>query len=567
MRGLANTIGALGLLAATPALAAGPACPAADFQRQASETLKAFGSEEAFSGAVLVAVNGKPVLREAMGLANREWNVANTPDTKFRLGSITKEFTATAILQLAEQGKLSVDDLVSKYYPDAPASWSKVTLKHLLTHTSGIPTYTGLATFGPRDSRLRQTPAELIKLIRDKPLDFEPGSRYAYDNTGYVLLGAIVEKVSGQTYADYLQAHVFGPLGMRDTGYDISEKIIPKRAAGYASGPDGWQNAVFTDMSTPFAAGALYSTVDDMLIWDQALYGDRVLKPASKAAMFTDYGHAYGFGFVIDRQWDHDRIWHNGGINGFVTSFQRYPKDRVTVVALSNFTGSRPDKLAGDLAGLCLGAQAYPKAVAIPAKTLDRYVGAYQLNPASIMQVDRDGDRLRTRMTRQGPVMVYATGEHSFYGKTVDATLDFQLDDKGQATGLLLHQGGHVTRLKRIDVAQAVRQQAAIAKRFADQTALPGSEAAMRRVIGEIAAGQPDYAKMGDGLAQATRAQLPGLQGQFAKLGALQALTFRGVGPGGADIYEASFAGGKLEFRMALGGDGVIEALTMRPVS
>ncbi|MFL5295616.1 MAG: serine hydrolase [Phenylobacterium sp.] len=566
MRKLFTSIIALSLLAAAPAFAAGGACPAPDFRRQAREALQAFDQGQAFSGAVLVAVDGKPVLREALGLANREWNVANTADTKFRLGSITKQFTATAILQLAEQGKLSTDDPLSKYYPEAPASWSKVTIKHLLTHTSGIPTYTGLASFANHDSRLSQTPADLIKLVRDKPLDFEPGSRYAYDNTGYVLLGYIVEKLSGQKYADYLQAHIFGPLGMRNTGYDSSEKIIPRRAAGYGFGPEGWENAGFTDMSTPFAAGALYSTVDDMLLWDQALYGDKVLSAASKAAMFTNYGHSYGFGVVIDRQWDHDRIWHNGGINGFVTSFQRYPKDRVTVVALSNFQAAAPDKLAADLAGLCLGAQPYPKAVALPATALDRFAGAYQLNPASVMQVERDGDRLRIRMSRQPPILLYATGEHGFFART-GALLDFQVGEQGQVTGGILHQRGQVARFTRIDAGQAKRQQDLIAKRFADQTALPGSEAAMRRLIGEFEAGKPDYARMSDGLAQATRVQISGIQARFAQLGALQALNFRGVGPGGADIYEASFAGGKLEFRMALGNDGVVEALIMRPLS
>ena len=567
MHRLVAMVGALSALGATPALAAGAACPAADFAPQAQAALQAFTQAQVFSGAVLVAVDGKPVLRQAVGLANREWNVANTPDTKFRLGSITKEFTATAILQLAEQGKLSIDDPVSKYYPEAPPSWSKVTLKHLLTHTSGIPTYTGLAGFGPRESRLRQTPSDLIKLIRDRPLDFEPGSRYAYDNTGYVLLGYVVEKVSGQTYADYLQAHVFGPLGMRDTGYDSSEKIIARRAAGYSPGPDGWRNAEYTDMSTPFAAGALYSTVDDMLVWDQALYGDRMLKPASRTAMFTDYGNKYGFGWVVDRKWDRDRIWHNGGINGFVTSFQRYPKDRVTVVALSNFQGALPDKLASDLAGLCLGAQPYPKEVALPAAALDRYVGAYQLG-SSVMAVERDGPHLTTRLDRQPlAVPIYPRSERGFFGKLVEAQLDFQVGDQGQVTGLVLHQGGRDTPFQRVDAGAIKRSQDALAKRVADQKPFPDSEARLRGAIEDMRRGQPDYGRMSPGLAQATRQQLSGIQQTLGQLGALQALAFKGVGPGGADIYEASFANGKIEFRMALGPDGVIEALSMRAMS
>src|SRR5579863_839059 len=186
-----------------------------------------------FSGTVLVAKNGVPVFRKACGLANREWGIPNTPDTKFRIGSNTKQFTATAILQLAEAGKLSVDDPVSKYYSDGPATWKGITIKHLLTHTSGIPSYTAIPHFFSGDARLDRTPEEIIKLTQDKPLEFEPGSKFSYDNSGYIILGYIIEKISGEHYADYVQHHVFDPLGMKSTGYDVSETIIPKRASGY----------------------------------------------------------------------------------------------------------------------------------------------------------------------------------------------------------------------------------------------------------------------------------------------------------------------------------------------
>ncbi len=556
---------ALSSLAATPAFAASEACPGKDFQSQAKAAVSVFDQAQAFSGTVLVAVNGKAVFRDSVGMANREWNVANTADTKFRIGSITKQFTATAILQLAEQGKLSTDDLLSKYYPDAPPSWSKVTLKHLLTHSSGIPSYTGLASFGTHDSRLAHSPDELIKLIRDKPLEFEPGAQYAYDNTGYVLLGYIVEKVSGQKYADYLQAHIFGPLGMLNTGYDNSDKIIPKRAAGYSIDTNGWVNASFVDMSTPFAAGALYSTVDDMLLWDQALYGNKVLSPSSKAAMFTDYGHKYGFGFVIDKKWDRDRIWHNGGINGFVTSFQRYPNDHVTAIALSNFQAAQPDNLGADLAGLCLGAQPWPKEVALPANAVDRLAGSYQFGN-TIVQVERRGTSLQVHSGRQPPFPIYAKSDRSFFAKTMEVRLDFQPGGQGEVTGVLVNQGGANQLFKRVNLAEAKRVQDAIAKRFADQVAFPGSEAALRRLIGEMQQGQPDYARMSESLAQTTRQQLPGLKARFTEFGALQSLKFRGVGPGGFDIYEAAFANAKIELRISLSLDGVVDGLTLRPL-
>jgi D-alanyl-D-alanine carboxypeptidase len=289
-----------------------------------------------FSGAVLVARNGVPVFKRAFGLANREWGTPNTPDTKFRIGSITKQFTATGILQLVEAGKLSVDDPVSKYYPDAPPGWNSITIRHLLTHTSGIPSFTGIPHFFEGQARLDRTPEEIIKLTQDKPLEFAPGSKYSYDNTGYVILGYIIERLSGERYADYVQHHIFDPLGMKSSGYDVSETIIPKRAAGYSRDKDQYINARFISMTEPYAAGALYATVGDMLAWDQALYTTKILTPASLQAMFTDYGHGYGFGWVIGTQYGHRRVLHAGGVNGFITRFDRYPEDNLTVLVFSN---------------------------------------------------------------------------------------------------------------------------------------------------------------------------------------------------------------------------------------
>jgi len=308
-----------------------------------------------FNGTVLVARNGIPVFQHAYGLANREWNVPDTLNTKFRIGSITKQFTATAILQLQEAGKLSVDDPVSKYYTDAPAAWKGITIRHLLTHTSGIPSYTSIPRFFDGEAKLDRTPEQIIKLTADKPLEFEPGSKFAYDNSGYIILGYIIEKVSGEHYADYVQHHIFDPLGMKSSGYDVSETIIPNRAAGYRFEKDKYVNAEYLSMTEPFSAGSLYSTVGDMLVWDQALYAGKLLSPSSYQAMFTDYGHNYGFGWTIDSQFGHKHIWHNGGINGFVTNFDRYPDDKLTVIVFSNEVNAPIGRIANGLAAIYLG--------------------------------------------------------------------------------------------------------------------------------------------------------------------------------------------------------------------
>jgi CubicO group peptidase (beta-lactamase class C family) len=429
------------LLSTTSALAAQPTCAVPDYAKQARALIAPHLEAQSFSGSVLVAKDGVPVWRESFGAADREWDVANTADTKFRLGSITKQFTATAILQLVEQGKLSVDDPISKYYADAPPAWAKVTIKHLLTHTSGIPSYTGLPGFFDKESRSPLTPDGIIKLTRDKPLEFEPGSKYAYDNTGYIILGYVIEKVSGETYADYVDKHIFAPLGMKDTGYDVSGVILRHRASGYQGSKDGWKNADYLDMTLPYAAGSLYSTTGDLLIWDRALADGKILTPASRAAMFTDYGHHYGFGWRVDTVSGHERIGHGGGINGFSTGIARYPKDGVVAIVLANYNASPSNTLAENLAGLCVGAWAPPQAITLPTATLDRYVGAYVLSPSYTFTISRQGEQLISQGPNEPPLAIYASAPGEFFSKTASATFSFTQAGDAPATALVLHQG------------------------------------------------------------------------------------------------------------------------------
>ena len=433
-------VAAVAVLAGTGASqAAERACAGPDFGRRAEAVIAPYAEVQVFSGAVLVARDGKVALRRGVGLANREWNIPNAPDTRFRLGSVTKQFTAAAILQLAEQGKLAIDDPISKYYPDAPAAWSKVTLKHLLTHTSGIPSYTAIPHFFDSQARLARTPEEIIKLTRDKPLEFEPGSKFAYDNTGYIVLGYVIEKASGQRYADYLKAHIFGPLGMTGSGYDVTEEILPRRADRYTMGPRGWAHASYLDMSLPYAAGSLYSTVDDLYTWEQALFDGKVVSPASLTLMTTDWGNHYGFGLNIGPFLGHDRIAHDGGIPGFSTSLQRYPKDGVTSIALANFDGALPSRLAADLAILCLGEPAYPPQVKLSPAVLDRYAGVYELKPALSFKVVREGDHLLATGEGQVPTRLYPKSERDFFAKIRDGVASFELDAAGRAVAMTLN--------------------------------------------------------------------------------------------------------------------------------
>jgi CubicO group peptidase (beta-lactamase class C family) len=318
----------------------------------------AFAKNRAFTGSVLVAKDNKVILEKGYGMANLELDVPNTPDTKFRLGSITKQFTSAAILQLQEQGKLSVDDAACKFIDSCPAAWKPITVRHLLTHTSGIPSYTAMKGFmTPKFHRIPLTPMETLMLTADKPLDFEPGSRFSYDNSGYIFLGIIIEKVSREDYADYLEKHIFGPLDMQNSGYDQTRTVLKNRASGYSPKTDGFRNADYLDMSLPYAAGALYSTVRDLYRWDRALYTEKVLGKASKEAMWTPGKGNYGFGWTIAPIYKHKQVGHGGGINGFSTYIGRFPDDDAVVIVLSNNEGANAVVLANALAGTLFGAE------------------------------------------------------------------------------------------------------------------------------------------------------------------------------------------------------------------
>jgi D-alanyl-D-alanine carboxypeptidase len=416
-------------------------CPARDFQTAAGRAIDDLAASQAFTGAVLVAIDGKPVLRRAVGEANREWHVANTVDTRFRIGSTTKTFTAVAILRLVDEGKVALDAPVAKYVPNLPQAWAGVTIKMLLSHTAGVPDYVFAPTFKDREARLVQMPESLLALVREKPLDFPPGTGWRYSNTGFVLLGMVIEKVSGRSYADYLRDEFFTPLGMVDTGYETEDAVMARRASGYMRTRDGWALGPFMAPSSAYAAGALYSTVDDLLKWDQALYGDRLVSKVGRDLMFADYRNHYGLGWQVDETWGATRLSHGGATPGFQASFQRYPDQRLTVAALSNSELGVAEKLATDLAGLCLGASVYPIEVALLPKALDTFAGDYRTAEGFPVKVVRQGARLTAYFGDQPAQTLYATGSAAFFMKVSDARLSFRGETE-QTRALVVHQNG-----------------------------------------------------------------------------------------------------------------------------
>jgi D-alanyl-D-alanine carboxypeptidase len=318
---------------------------------QTNRTKQVFEREDAyltektkhfFRGAVLVGIDGKIAFEKGYGIANEEWNIPNTPATKFRIGSVTKQFTAACILLLQERGRLRVQDAISKYLEGLPPAWQPITIHQLLTHTSGIPDYTNSGEFG-KFQTMDASPQQIISLVTKQPLDFDPGAKWVYSSTNYILLGMIIEKTSGQSYPAFLASNIFEPLGMTNSGYDRAFDIVKERATGYEVDDNSrLGHADDINMSVTYAAGGVYSTVEDLYRWSEALAQDGILlSAASLKQMFTGYaetpkGRHYGYGVFVAQLFGRLEYFHTGAINGFTASVQRYPKERVCIIVLSN---------------------------------------------------------------------------------------------------------------------------------------------------------------------------------------------------------------------------------------
>ncbi len=316
-----------------------------------------------FSGSVLLARGDTVLLSKGYGQADEERNLPNTPQTRFRIGSITKQFTAMAILLLHERGKLHVQDSVCRYVPNCPQAWQPITIHHLLIHTSGIPDYINSPEF---ESFIGTpaTPEQLVARFRNLPLLFAPGDHWKYSNSGYTLLGYIIEHVSRKSYARFLQDNIFDPLQLRNTGYDTNTPQPPEHATGYLS---AHTKPIYLDMSEFYAAGALYSTVEDLYRWDQALLAHQLVSEQTLKALFTpsipcpsggcalssDVG--YGYGWFIANESNHRLIYHWGHIDGFRTTNGFYPEDRVIVIALSNLETTDVWRVSDQLGRMLVG--------------------------------------------------------------------------------------------------------------------------------------------------------------------------------------------------------------------
>jgi CubicO group peptidase (beta-lactamase class C family) len=407
-----------------------------------------------FSGDVLVTQKGKIIYKKAFGFANREWNIHNTIDSRFRIGSITKQFTAAAILQLADNGKLNLDDKLSKYFPDFPKGDS-VTIHMLLNHSSGIKDYTTLPNFLSLQP-LSLSKDSVVALFKNQPYNFRPGTQWSYCNSGYFLLGLIIEKVSGQDYGSYLLQNIIGKAGLHHTAVDKTDTILVNRAMGYAKTPSGWRTANFASMEIPYSAGSIFSTVDDMYQWNKALFGNKVISAAMFSKMTTPYLNHYGYGLYIDSLLGRKSIRHNGGIAGFFNHGVYFPDEDVYIIVLSN-NGSESRNIANALSAILFGTAVISpythKEIKIDPRDLDKYPGKYittDISGSINIELIKKGDKL-FRKTGMNEVEIFPESNTKFFfGPRTDAQINFIVDANNTVVRTELIRNGFVSELKKI---------------------------------------------------------------------------------------------------------------------
>ena len=445
------------LLLGAPAAAGAQGPPRESLAVRIDAIARAAMDEEHIPGLSIAVVRGPDtIVARGWGWADLELRVPASAETVYRIGSLTKQFTALAILQLAEQGRLSLDDTLQRFVPSFRTPGRHITIRHLLTHTSGIPNYTAIGQEWTRRMRLDLPPDSLLALVRRRPPDFAPGARFHYSNTNYFLLGLVIERVSGEPYARYIQEHIAAPLGLARTTYCDTRRILPGRAEGYTQDTSGTVHADFISMDLPYAAGALCSTVLDLITWQRALWSDRLLQPGGYNTMSTPgqltNGNrtVYGFGLGIGSLEGHRVVQHSGGINGFASALVTLPDDTLIIAVLTNSEDANATRVAQRIARAALG---LPEPVVrdLPLTAAERaaYEGTYQLRDLQLRVFAR-GDSLLAQGAGQASFGLLAQGEHTFVATFDPETrVVFEMDG-GHARALSWTQGGVTTRAARV---------------------------------------------------------------------------------------------------------------------
>jgi CubicO group peptidase (beta-lactamase class C family) len=431
-----------------------------DIASRLSAYLKPFSDTWNFSGTVFVARSGGVLFRQSYGMASYELQAPNSSETRYHIASVSKPFTAMAILQLQEQGRLHLSDPVSHYIPDFP-NGDRITLDNLLTHNSGIPNVNDLSDYDTF-ARSPHTLEQLVAKFRDLPLDFQPGTDQRYSNSNYNLLALVLEKITGESYEDYLHKHILEPAGMQNSGVDgDASRVIPSLASGYVpAGVAGYERAAYLDWSNKTGNGSLYSTVDDLYRFDRALNTDALLKSATRQKYFVD-GPGNRYGWYMQKRVGHRLMAAKGHSPGFTAELDRYPDDDVTIILLSNSYGTASqDPIAEGLAGIIFGQQTPPSTaiqpVTIPPSTLASYNGQYQFGP------DYFTPNAKFTLTAKPGFLLMQVGEFhtplvpvsqtDFLERTYFGRVVLSKDAEGNVSGLTIRYGDKTYTARRLVV-------------------------------------------------------------------------------------------------------------------
>ena len=541
------------------------------------------GGENLGIGLVVGVIDSKGRRVVAYGSLAKDDKRPLNGDTVYEIGSMSKVFTSLVLMDMVQRGEVALTDPVSKYLPPnvkvPERNNRKITLQDLSTQSSGLPRMP--SNFSPKDASnpyADYSVEQMYQFLSGYQLTRDIGEKYEYSNLGVGLLGHVLTLRAGMDYEALVRSRICVPLEMTSTRVMLSPEMKARLAIGHSetlSAVPNW------DIPTFAGAGALRSTANDILTFLAANLGYAKTPLASAMAAEISIRRPTGvpdmeiaYGWHVQTKDGRSIVWHNGGTGGFRTYMGFDPKRRTGVVVLANIsTPQGPDDIGRHLLDASYPLQKVEppkehKEVTADTKTFDRFVGSYQM-PGAILAISREGDQLFLQLTGQPKFPMFPEGERKFFLKVVDAQITFDTDPQGKITQAVLHQGGRDTAARRLNEAESKRaadDMAALAKRIKDQTQSPATEAALRRTIDELRTGQPKYELMTPALAEVTRQQLPQLQSAVSQFGSVESVSFKGVGPGGADIYEVRFEKASTEWRIFVGPDGKTAGMTFRPL-
>jgi CubicO group peptidase (beta-lactamase class C family) len=398
-----------------------------------NEYIEAYNKLWPFSGAIVVLNNGEIIFNKSYGMTSIEHSAANTANTKYKIASLTKQITCMGIMILKERGLLNAHDSINKFFPDYPEFNKRITIHHLMTHTSGLCSKFSVVDPYLMLGKRLYTHKEVFDLFKDMPLEFEPGESWSYCYFGYYLLGVIIERVSGKSYIEFLKDNIFDPLGMNNTDLDDYIEIIPNKASGYYASNEKLVCSEIDTMSV-FSAGALYSTTQDIFLWDEALYSEKLVSKETMNEIFTPYKEDYGYGWIIDKNLNRNRVRHSGGGSGFSHQYHRYIDDKVTILVLSNYGFSNSLNISENIAKIFFDEEYFmpskPKGFDLDINIYDSYVGIYQEEDFKL-EVKRDKQNFYFIQADKWVMPVYPISESTFHHTWLDCEYTFEKNVKG----------------------------------------------------------------------------------------------------------------------------------------